>query len=40
MTRTDGWMSSWIVGGMWIWTVIGVVVVVLLVVVVGKLSKK
>jgi len=25
---------------MWIWTVIGVVVVVLLVVVVGKLSKK
>lgn len=27
-------------GGMWIWAVIGVVVVALLVVVIGKLSKK
>ncbi len=27
-------------GGMWIWTVIGVVVVVLLVVLIAKLSKK
>jgi hypothetical protein len=27
-------------GGMWIWTVIGVVVVVLLVVMISKLSKK
>ena len=27
-------------GGMWIWTVIGVLVVVLLVVVISKLSKK
>jgi hypothetical protein len=27
-------------GGMWIWTVIGVVVVVLLVVVISKLSRK
>ena len=27
-------------GGMWIWTVIGVLVVVLLVVVITKLSKK
>jgi hypothetical protein len=27
-------------GGMWIWTVVGVLVVVLLVVVVNKLSKK
>jgi hypothetical protein len=27
-------------GGMWLWTVIGVAVVVLLVVVIGKLSKK
>jgi heme exporter protein D len=33
----DGWMGG---GGMWIWTVIGVVVVVLLVVVISKLSKK
>ena len=36
MNHTDGWMG----GGMWIWTVIGVAVVVLLVVVIGKLSKK
>ena len=27
-------------GGMWLWTVIGVLVVVLLVVVISKLSKK
>jgi hypothetical protein len=36
MNYTDGWMG----GGMWIWTVIGVLVVVLLVVVINKLSKK
>jgi len=36
MNQTDGWMG----GGMWIWTVIGVVVVVLLVVLIAKLSKK
>jgi uncharacterized membrane protein len=36
MNYTDGWMC----GGMWIWTVIGVLVVVLLVVVINKLSKK
>jgi hypothetical protein len=36
MNHTDGWMG----GGMWIWTVIGVLVVVLLVVVISNLSKK
>jgi hypothetical protein len=36
MNHADGWMG----GGMWIWVVIGVVVVALLVVVIGKLSKK
>ena len=36
MSYTDGWMG----GGMWIWTVIGVLVVVLLVIVINKLSKK
>jgi uncharacterized membrane protein len=36
MNQTYGWMG----GGMWIWTLIGVVVVVLLVIVIGKLSKK
>lgn len=36
MNNIDGWMS----GGMWIWTVFGVLVVVLLVVLIIKLSKK
>jgi anti-sigma-K factor RskA len=40
MNHTDGWMGGWAGGGMWIWAVIGVAVVVLLVVVIGKLSKK
>jgi hypothetical protein len=40
MNHTDGWMSSWTGGGMWIGAVIGVAVVVLLVVVIYKLSKK
>jgi hypothetical protein len=33
-------MNGWMGGGMWLWTVIGVLVVVLLVVVIAKLSKK
>ena len=36
MNHTIGWMG----GGMWIWTVIGVLVVVLLVVVIYRLSNK
>jgi hypothetical protein len=40
MNHTDGWMGGWVGGGMWLWAVIGVVVIVLLVVVIGKLSKK
>jgi uncharacterized membrane protein len=36
MNHTDGWMN----GVMWIWTVLGAVVVVLLVVLITKLSKK
>jgi uncharacterized membrane protein len=36
MDHTAGWMG----GGMWVWTVIGVLVVVLLVVVINKQSKK
>jgi uncharacterized membrane protein len=35
MNYNNGWMG----GGMWVWTALGVVVV-LLVVVIGKLSKK
>jgi hypothetical protein len=40
MNQTNGWMGGWTGGGMWLWTVIGVAVVVLLVVAIGKLSKK
>ncbi len=40
MNHTDGWMSGWLGGGMWIWSVIGVTVVVLLAVVIGRMSKK
>jgi hypothetical protein len=40
MNHTDGWMSGWMGGGIWIWAVIGVLVVVLLVVAIAKLSKK
>ena len=36
MNYTNGWMG----GGMWIWTVIGILVVVLLVVVITKVSNK
>jgi uncharacterized membrane protein len=36
MNHTYGYMG----GGMWLWTVIGVLVVVLLVVLIIKLSKK
>jgi predicted metalloprotease len=40
MNQTNGWMGGWSGGGMWIRAVIGVAVVVLLVVVIGKMSKK
>ncbi|MBS1105946.1 MAG: hypothetical protein H6Q91_1448 [Deltaproteobacteria bacterium] len=40
MNHADGWMNGSMGGGMWIWTVIGVLVVVLLVVVNNKVSKK
>jgi len=40
MNRTDGWMNGWSGGGMWLWTVLGLVIVALLVVVINKLSKK
>ena len=36
MNHMDGWMG----GGIWIWTVVGIVVAALLVVVIGKLFKK
>jgi len=33
-------MGGWMGGGMWIWTLIGLLVVVLLVVVINKQSRK
>lgn len=40
MDHANGWMSGWTDGGMWIWPVVGVLVVVLLVVVILKVAKK
>jgi hypothetical protein len=40
MNHSNGWMSGWGGGGMWVWTVIGVLVAVPLVVVISKLAKK
>jgi uncharacterized membrane protein len=38
MNHTFGWMDGRMGGGIWIWTVIAVLVVVLLVVVINKVS--
>jgi uncharacterized membrane protein len=40
MNHSDQWMSGWTGGGMWIWTVIGVLVVVLLVVLIAQQFNK
>jgi hypothetical protein len=40
MNHSNGWIGDWMGGGMWLWTVIGVVVIVLLVVGINKLSRK
>jgi hypothetical protein len=40
MNYIQGGMGEWMGGGMWLWTVIGVLVVVLLFVMINKLSKK
>jgi hypothetical protein len=40
MNHTDGWMNGWSGHAMWIWPVIGVLVVVLLVVLIIKVTKK
>jgi hypothetical protein len=39
-SERDYMMNGWMGGGMWIWTVIGVLMVVLLVVAINKLSTK
>ena len=40
MSHASGAMSGWMGGGVWLWAVIGVVIVVLLVVVIAKLPRK
>jgi uncharacterized membrane protein len=40
MDQASGHMNGWLGGGMWLWTVISVLVVVLLVVLVNRSSKK
>ncbi|MHB8203465.1 MAG: hypothetical protein ACYDHG_07125 [Desulfomonilaceae bacterium] len=40
MNQTDGWMGGWVGGGMWLWTVVGILVIVLLVVVISRLINK
>ena len=42
MNHADGWMNGGGTSssGMWIWVVLGVAVVILLAVIVGKLSQK
>ena len=40
MNQTDGWMNGWSGGGMWLWTVIGLLVLELLAVAIIKVSKK
>jgi hypothetical protein len=40
MNRGDGLMNGWMGGGMWLWTVIGILLIVFLVVAINKLSKK
>jgi uncharacterized membrane protein len=40
MNHGYGWMNGWMGGGMWIWVVIGVLVVGLLVVAIMRLSRK
>jgi len=40
MNQTDGWMHGWSGGGMWAWTVVGLLVVGMLIVAIGQLLKK
>ena len=40
MNDTGGWMNHWMGEGMWIWTIVGSLVLVLLVVAITKTAKK
>lgn len=40
MMHTDGWMSGSMGGGMWVWSLVGILLVVVLAIVINKISKK
>ncbi len=40
MNHSNGLMSGWMGGGIWLWTVVGIVLVVLLAVLIARPSKK
>ena len=40
MNHSNGRMGGWMGGGMWLWTVIGVLLIVLMVVAISKLAGK
>ena len=40
MNHDGGWMNGWMGGGLWLWTVIGVLLVVFLVVAISRMSKR
>jgi hypothetical protein len=40
MDQTTGHMNSWLGGGMWLWTVIGILLIVLLIVAINRFPRK
>ena len=39
MNQTHGWMGGWMGGGIWLWTVIGLLVVILLFFMIKRIKK-
>ena len=40
MDQSTGHMNGWLGGGIWLWTVIGVLLIVLLIVAINRFSRK
>ena len=40
MNQTSGSMNGWMGGDMWLWTAVGILLVIFLVMAINKLSKK
>ena len=40
MNQSNGWMGGWSDGGRWVWTVVGTLLVVLIVIAIVKVAKK